>query len=144
MGDSQCVRFHSHQTSVAASASALTLGMGQGSIIQRQDQRRQPVWIFHSKNSKTLSEQQRWCCHWRLVWMELKCAGISAGVVSFTDPPVLTWHRPIYFSYLAVVSGTLPQHKGQKSNLLGASLKTWALRLQHLLPFYFLPSQKCF
>ena len=30
------------------------------------------------------------------------------GVVSFTDPPVLTWHRPIYFSYLAVVSGTLP------------------------------------
>ena len=31
-----------------------------------------------------------------------------AGVVSFTDPPVLTWHRPIYFSYLAVVSGTLP------------------------------------
>ena len=30
----------------------------------------------------------------------------GAGV-SFTDPPVLTWHRPIYFSYLAVVSGTL-------------------------------------
>ena len=30
------------------------------------------------------------------------------GVVSFTDPPVLTWHRPIYFSCLAVVSGTLP------------------------------------
>ena len=31
----------------------------------------------------------------------------SAGVVSFTDPPVLTWHQPIYFSYLAVVLGTL-------------------------------------
>ena len=46
------------------------------------------------------------------------------GEVSFTDPPVLTWHRPIYFSYLAVVSGTLPQHKGQRSNLLGASLNT--------------------
>ena len=43
------------------------------------------------KNSSTLGEN---------------CA--LAGVVSFTDPPVLTWHRPIYFSYLAVVSGTLP------------------------------------
>ena len=32
----------------------------------------------------------------------------KTGVVSFTDPPVLTSHRPIYFSYLAVVSGTLP------------------------------------
>ena len=29
-------------------------------------------------------------------------------VVSFTDPPVLTWHQPIYFSYPAVVNGTLP------------------------------------
>ena len=34
--------------------------------------------------------------------------GYRAGVVSFTDPPVLTWHQPIYFSYLAVVIGTLP------------------------------------
>ena len=34
--------------------------------------------------------------------------GVTSGVVLFTDPPILTWHRPIYFSYLAVVSGTLP------------------------------------
>ena len=32
---------------------------------------------------------------------------MCAGVVSFTDPPVLTWHRPIYFSYPAVVSGNI-------------------------------------
>ena len=35
-------------------------------------------------------------------------SALGPGVVSFTDPPVLTWHQPIYFSYLAVVSGTRP------------------------------------
>ena len=30
------------------------------------------------------------------------------SIVYQPPPPVLTWHRPIYFSYPAVVSGTLP------------------------------------
>ena len=76
---SQGVMLHSHQASAAALPLALTLGMGLGSIFQRQDQR-QPVWIFPLRNSKTLSERQRWRCRWRLVWMELKEGkGVSAG-----------------------------------------------------------------
>ena len=35
-------------------------------------------------------------------------ATLTAGVVSFTDSPVLTWHWPINFSYPGAVGGTLP------------------------------------
>ena len=51
-----------------------------------------------------VTTQELWSCakHYNRTDM------FVAGVVSFTDPPVLTWHRPIYLSYPAVVSGTLP------------------------------------